>query len=200
MVKFPDDYYERMFQTVRALSVTDRSGRELTLQQGIEEAVRIILSRSSSGGTVMFIGNGGSAAIASHMATDFSKNGGVKAMAFNDASLLTCLGNDYGYSHVFEKPVEIYASEGDVLIAISSSGRSENILLGVAAARDKGCRVITFSGFDHGNPLSSLGDVNFYVPSHIYGFVEVLHHSLCHCLLDTILSSDEKGGCTHRTA
>jgi len=81
----------------------------------------------------------------------------------------------------------MFADAGDVLIAISSSGRSENILRGVAAARAKGCAVITLSGFESGNPLSTLGDVNFYVPSKAYGPVEVLHHSICHCILDTLM-------------
>ena len=85
--------------------------------------------------------------------------------------------------------LDMVADAGDVLIAISSSGRSPNILLGVKAARARGCSVITLSGFDSDNPLSSMGDVNFYVPSKAYGPVEVIHHSICHCLLDSILDA-----------
>jgi D-sedoheptulose 7-phosphate isomerase len=121
------------------------------------------------------------------MAVDIWKNGGIRATAFNDPSLLTCIGNDYGYKHVFEKPMEMFAEEGDVLIAISSSGSSENILLGVKAARAKGLSVITFSGFSKNNPLFSMGDVNFYTPCGAYGPVEVLHQLLCHCILDTVM-------------
>jgi D-sedoheptulose 7-phosphate isomerase len=126
------------------------------------------------------------------MAIDFWKNGGIRATAFNDCSLLTCIGNDYDYKHVFEKPIEMFAEQGDVLIAISSSGKSENILLGVKAARTNGCRVITFSGFDEANPLRRMGDYNFYVPSMAYGHVEVVHQSLCHCLLDYIMVGQGK--------
>jgi D-sedoheptulose 7-phosphate isomerase len=81
----------------------------------------------------------------------------------------------------------MFADEGDVLVAISSSGRSENILLGVQAAKSKGCRIVTISGFDENNPLASLGEINFYVPSKAYGPVEVLHHSICHCIIDSIM-------------
>ena len=93
------------------------------------------------------------------MAIDFWKNGGIKAISFNDGPQLTCIGNDYGYKHVFEKPIEMFTDFGDILVAISSSGRSENILLGVQAAKLKGCRIITLSGFDENNPLSSMGGI-----------------------------------------
>src|SRR6516225_4013827 len=81
-----------------------------------------------AGNKLIFIGNGGSAAIASHMATDYSKNGGIRALALNDSVMLTCLGNDLGYGEVFANQVELYARPQDLLIAISSSGRSANIL------------------------------------------------------------------------
>ena len=145
------------------------------------------MAQAASGQKIIFIGNGGSAAISSHMAIDFWKNGGMKAISFNDGPQLTCIGNDYGYKHVFEKPIEMFADSGDILIAISSSGKSENILLGVQAAGLKGCRIITLSGFDENNPLSSIGEFNFYVPSKSYGPVEVIHHSICHCIIDTIM-------------
>lgn len=153
----------------------------------VSKVVEIAMQNANEKRTVYFIGNGGSAAISSHMAVDFWKNGGIKALAFSDGPLLTCVSNDYGYQHVFEKPVEMFAKDGDILFAISSSGRSENILLGVQAAREKGCAVITLSGFDNDNPLSFAGDINFYVPSSSYGTVEVLHHSICHCIFDSIL-------------
>jgi D-sedoheptulose 7-phosphate isomerase len=121
------------------------------------------------------------------MSTDFWKNGGMRAIAFNDSSLLTCLGNDYGYEDIFAKSVEMFADKGDILVAISSSGKSENILRGVHSAKSKGCNVVTLSGFGSDNPLSSLGDFNFYVPDKSYGPVEIIHQSICHCLLDAIL-------------
>jgi D-sedoheptulose 7-phosphate isomerase len=121
------------------------------------------------------------------MATDYWKNGSMRAIAFNDASLLTCLSNDCGYENVFGKPVEMFADEGDILVAISSSGKSENILNGVRAARKMGAYVVTLSGFKSDNPLRSMGDYNFFVPGGEYGPVEIIHLSITHCILDSVL-------------
>jgi D-sedoheptulose 7-phosphate isomerase len=160
---------------------------------GIEGAARLIEARTSAGSKLMFIGNGASAAISSHQATDFWKAGGMRAIAFNDASLLTCISNDFGYRHVFEKPIEMFGEKGDVLVAISSSGQSENILRGVEAARGKGAEILTLSGFASDNPLRANGSLNFYVSSKSYGHVEVVHHAICHCILDTIIENRRKG-------
>ncbi len=156
------------------LSLGDAIGRFVTLARGVHE----------TGNKVMFIGNGGSAGIASHMAIDYSKNGNIRSQAFNDSSALTCLGNDLGYENVFAKQIELHARPGDLLVAISSSGNSENILGGVDQARKTGCQVITLSGFGEDNRLRGLGDINFYVPSQEYGFVEITHLALCHAVVD----------------
>jgi len=181
-------YYNELSTYMNSIRVTNGNGNKFDFYEGIELAGRLITDQAHSERKIMFIGNGASAAISSHMSTDFWKNGGMKAVAFNDSSILTCIGNDYGYKHLFEKPIEMFAQEGDVLVSISSSGKSENIVLGVNAARAKQCKVITLSGFAVDNPLCSLGDVNFYVPAKAYGPVEILHHSICHCILDTIMS------------
>jgi D-sedoheptulose 7-phosphate isomerase len=136
------------------------------------------------GNKLMFIGNGGSAGICSHMAIDYSKNGGMRSLAFNDGAALTCLGNDYGYENVFSKQIELHARANDMLIAISSSGQSENILRAVHTARKMNCYILTLSGFKASNPLRTLGDINLYVDSSEYGFVEITHLSLCHAILD----------------
>jgi D-sedoheptulose 7-phosphate isomerase len=189
---FADEYYEEMARLVGAVSVTDGKKGSFGLGPGVEEAGSLILERIGAGAKLIFIGNGGSAAICSHMAIDFWKNAGMRALVFNDGPQLTCLGNDYGYEHVFEKPVGMFADEGDILVAISSSGRSENIHLGVEAARSKGSGVITLSGFREDNLLRSMGDINFYVSSGQYGHVEVIHHSICHCILDFIMQNGNK--------
>lgn len=167
-----------------AVAATDLQGRELVIDDAVERSVKLVESLRKSKGKCIMIGNGGSAAIASHISVDLWKNGGVRAVAFNDASLLTCIANDCGYQNVFGKPVEMFADEGDILVAISSSGKSENILNGVRMARSRRCRAVTLSGFDGGNPLRSLGEINFYVPSHSYGHVEICHLALCHAIVD----------------
>ena len=171
MREFAENYYNNLFNFASSIRVTNGSSGNLTFPAGIEMVGNLIISQVAAAKKIIFIGNGGSAAIASHMAIDFWKNGGMKAISFNDGPQLTCLGNDYGYKHVFEKPIDMFADAGDILIAISSSGKSENILLGVQAARTKGCRVVTISGFEEDNPLSSLGEINFYVPSKAYGLL-----------------------------
>jgi D-sedoheptulose 7-phosphate isomerase len=191
------EYYLQIEQLLKSVCVTDNEQNELDFCDGIARAVGLIEIQAAADGKMMFIGNGASAAISSHQATDFWKNGQIKAIAFNDISGLTCISNDFGYEYVFEKPIEMFADPADVLVAISSSGQSENILRGVAAARQKGAKVITLSGFDRSSPLRLLGDINFYVPSSHYGHVEVVHLSICHCLLDIIVQK-KAGMAKHR--
>jgi len=136
---------------------------------------------------IVFIGNGGSAGIASHCATDFSKNGNVRSMALNDAATITCLSNDYSYDQVFSKQIEFHGFEDDVLVAISSSGNSNNIIQAVKVARTKKMKIITLSGFKKSNSLNKLGDMNFYIDSMEYGFVEILHLTAIHTALDLYL-------------
>lgn len=177
-------YVETLKKTLEDCEVTGSDGPCVGVSEAVEALGRKMRVTHDAGGKVIFIGNGGSAGINSHLATDYSKNGGVRSLAMNDASVLTCLGNDYGYEHVFEKQIEWHGREGDLLVAVSSSGASRNILNAVAAARAKGCYIATFSGFDSNNPLRETGDVNFYLPNMNYGFVEVGHLVLLHAVLD----------------
>ena len=182
-------YLKGLGDVLLKIEATDSKNAARSPEQGLEEAIKTIVGQTGKKKKIIFIGNGGSAAIASHQSVDYWKNGGMRAIAFNDTSLLTCIGNDYGYEYVFEKPVEMFADPGDVLMAISSSGKSANILNGARMAKKVGCPVITMSGFKPENPLRSLGDVNFYVPAPTgaYGFVEIAHLTLCHCIVDMII-------------
>ena len=134
----------------------------------------------------MIVGNGGSASIASHIATDFLKNLNIPALAFNDSSLLTCLSNDLGYEQVFSTPIGLLANKGDILFAISSSGKSKNILNAVSQARKRSCFIIGLSGFSASNPLRKMGNLNFYAPSSSYGDVEIAHLAICHTIVDIL--------------
>jgi D-sedoheptulose 7-phosphate isomerase len=177
-------YFEELFDSIRKVSCSDRSGLEMTRGEAYELSLAMAEEAVAQGQKLMFIGNGGSAGIASHMAIDFSKNGKLPAIAFNDGAALTCIANDFGYDQVFAQQIRFHSRAGDVLVAISSSGRSPSILCAVEAAREIGCSVITFSGFDPINPLRSMGDVNFYVARHEYGLVEVAHTALAHAIVD----------------
>jgi len=187
MIKDIDRYFSELGGLFLKTQVTDKDNKAIDFSDAVEKAINLIVNQTSNGNKVIFIGNGGSASIASHQAIDFFKNGGMRAIAFNDSSLLTCLSNDFGYEYVFEKPIDMFADKGDALVAISSSGKSENILRGADAAKNKGCHVITMSGFKSDNPLRSKGELNFYVPSDSYGYVEITHLTLCHCMVDTIV-------------
>lgn len=167
--------------------VTDMRGKELTLEEAFNTIASILKRGHKKKKTTYFIGNGGSAAIASHMAIDYQKNGGIRSAAFNDASALTCLTNDLGYDKVFSHPIDMHAEKDDTLIAISSSGYSANICSAVSIAKRKECNVFTLSGFDEKNKLRMMGDINFYVPSMKYGFVEVTHLAILHAILDLMM-------------
>lgn len=177
-------YTARLNDLLLGTKVTDSDRTEMKLDSGVEKAVDVILDLYDSGEKAMVIGNGGNAAIASHMQNDLCKAVGVKSLVFNEQPLLTALANDNRYGSVFEYPINMWAQQNDLLIGISSSGESENILRGAKAAKTRGCRLITFSGFNMDNQLRKLGDINFYTPSSEYGYVEVVHSALTHMITD----------------
>ena len=177
-------YFEDLSNLFSAIEVSDKNGNILNLEDSFSTTVKMIDSLNKNGSKVYFIGNGGSASIASHMAVDFWKNGGIKAGCFSDASMITCISNDFGFEYIFEKSILGTCNANDIIFAISSSGNSINIHKGVQTSLDLGCKVVTLSGFSSENKLRSMGDVNFYVPSRFYGFVELVHTSICHAILD----------------
>lgn len=165
------------------------SEKELDFFEGFAKIIHIIVKQCiERRKKLMFIGNGGSAAISSHQALDFSLNCGIKARAFNDPCFLTCMANDFGFENVFAKQILLVAEKGDVLAAISSSGKSPNILKGVEVAREKGCRIITMSGFNPNNPLRKKGDINLYVASDSYRFVEACHYLYWDFILEMVIA------------
>ena len=144
--------------------------------ESIIKIKNLVLKAKQTNSRILIFGNGGSAAIASHVSVDMTKNIKVKAMNFNEADLITCFSNDYGYEKWIEKAIEFYGSKGDILILISSSGKSKNMLNACKAARRKKIqKIITFTGHKKNNPLSKLGDINLWVDSNIYNHVENTH-------------------------
>lgn len=179
--------FKALSNLLTKIKASSRGGKQLMFERAILRIVNSILALRRNGNKIMLIGNGGSASIASHIATDFLKNCSIAAVAFNDSSLITCISNDLGYENVFKKPIEILSRRGDIVIAVSSSGKSRNILDAANQARKKGCFVITLSGFRKENPLRELGDINFYVPSNSYGHVEIIHLAICHLIVDKVM-------------
>tara|TARA_Y100000590_G_C15734943_1_gene1018238 strand:- start:3256 stop:3813 length:558 start_codon:yes stop_codon:yes gene_type:complete len=177
---FFTDYFKLMQDAMEAINKDD-----------LLTAANMIQLVSQNGKKLIVAGNGGSAAMASHVSVDFTKAAGIRAINFNEADLLTCFANDYGYEKVFEKSVEFYGDSGDLLILISSSGSSANVLNAAKVAKKLGLKVITFSGFDSKNPLRQLGDLNFWVNSKAYNIVEMTHHIWLLCLADFIIGDVE---------
>ncbi|MCR9191775.1 MAG: SIS domain-containing protein [Gammaproteobacteria bacterium] len=187
MEQWINNYFNKLCDLQLNTSTTIQNGQDITLADGFNYFIQFVQNMSQKRGKLLFIGNGGSAGIASHLAIDYSKNGHIPALTFSDPSALTCLSNDLGYEQVFAKQIEFHAQNTDILFAISSSGNSSNILNAVKSARMLNCTVVTLSGFDSDNHLRQLGDLNFYIPDTAYGFVEVSHLALGHALLDYII-------------
>jgi len=141
----------------------------------LEDFATRIRQTREQGGKILLAGNGASASISSHLAVDFSSQAGVRAMAFNDANLITAFANDCGYENWIVKALKIYADPKDLLILISSSGRSANVVLGAQYAKKIGIPVVSLTGFDKDNPLGTLADLNFWVDSRSYNIVECVH-------------------------
>lgn len=178
-----DDLNHFFIQT----KATDFERNKIKLNDALIEAAKMVIRANSFGKKMIFIGNGGSAATASHKALDYWFTGKIRGISFSDHANLTCISNDFGYKNIFAKQIEMFADKGDILFAISSSGNSENIVLAIEEARNYGCKVFTFSGFKETNRLIGLGDLNFYTPVSHFNKVESIHLLLCDCILEIIL-------------
>jgi D-sedoheptulose 7-phosphate isomerase len=192
------DYAHAIATALQDGQASDRSGKPVPLDEVVRWAAATARRVHDAGNKLMFVGNGGSATTASHMATDYNKNGNLRALSLNDSSMLTCLANDYSFDDVFAKQVEFHARAGDLLVAISSSGKSPNILNAVRTARALGCTILTMSGFAADNPLRREGDINVYLPSDLYGIVEIGHLALCHAIVDYSMEQDGRGPARRR--
>lgn len=157
----------------------------------LDKAVDMIKATIANHRKLIIVGNGGSAAMASHVAIDLTKNAGIRTINFNEADLLTCFANDYGYEHWVTQAIKFYADEGDLAVLISSSGSSKNIVNGAKTAKELGLKVITFSGFRTDNALRECGDLNFYVDSKGYNIIEMTHHVWLVALVDRIIGKIE---------
>jgi len=163
--KFLDDYFA-LYR--RSLLDTDITPQLLAFRD-------LCLDVKLHGKKLIFAGNGASASISSHAATDYTQHAKVRAIAFNDHNLITAFGNDYGYENWVARALEAYADPGDVVVLISSSGSSPNIVKAAEYARNQGLKCVTFSGFSKDNPLRQLGDLNLWVDCDYYNVVECTH-------------------------
>ena len=187
------DYFETITDGLRGMAVTDRSGAVLSPSEGVARWVAMTRATHDRGGQLYIIGNGGSAGMASHMAADACKNGHLRAMAFNDVALLTATSNDLAYDQVFSLPLERLARPGDLLIAISSSWNSPNIVRALETSRRLSLEAVTLTGMHADNRARMLGDVNFHVPLIRYGWTESAHQVILHYWFDQYLCEHRQG-------
>jgi D-sedoheptulose 7-phosphate isomerase len=177
-------YVDDLSKVLLSLKVSDHDNNDVDIEKGLDLLVEMTAEVKEKKQMLFFVGNGASAMMSSHMATDFCKNGGIKSMAFNDASLMTALGNDISYEECFSFPLERFGQKGDMLVSISSSGNSPNVVSALRKARDLDINRVTISGMKPDNASRLLGDLNFYVPGDTYGFAESAHQVLLHCWYD----------------
>ena len=177
-----DDFFATYFSAIAECVETVDPG-------DLEGLARIVRAVADEGGKVILVGNGGSAAMASHVAVDLTKAAGIRAVNFNEADLLTCFANDYGYENWVREALKAFADPGDLAIMISSSGRSPNILHGSEQAREMGLSLACLSGFSEDNPLRGRGVVDLWVDSHSYNVVEMTHHIWLLSVVDHLIET-----------
>jgi D-sedoheptulose 7-phosphate isomerase len=172
-----------------SLSVSDKSGHKINPDRAFalwrDQSTAIRDERK----TIYLIGNGASASMASHVAADLAKNALIHTEVFYDLSLMTAIANDLCYERIFAEPLLNRMDQGDMLVAISSSGQSPNVLCAVREVLNLGGFVVTVSAMDYDNALRSLGILNFHVPASTYGMAETCHAALLHYWIDQVVST-----------
>jgi len=180
-----ESWFDDYFKFYRASFSGDHLNKKLL------DLKNILVEVNKNKKKTIIAGNGGSAAIASHCAVDFTKNAGIRMISFNEAGLITCLSNDYGYADWVSKAIEMYGDEGDLVILISSSGQSENVINAARTAKRMGIFVVTFTGFDINNPLKKAGELNFWIDSKAYNIIEMTHQIWLLAVCDAIIGKAE---------
>jgi|TARA_B110000438_G_C15801216_1_gene645251 D-sedoheptulose 7-phosphate isomerase len=162
------------------------------LVKQILETKNLLIKTHKNNKKIMIFGNGGSAAISSHVSVDLTKNAKIRCVNYNEADMITCFSNDYGYERWIEKAIDFYGDKDDVLILISSSGKSKNMINACKAAKNKEVsKIVTFTGHDKNNPLSKLGNINFWIDSKAYNFIENIHQVWLLTICDLIIGKRE---------
>ncbi|MBU1109675.1 MAG: SIS domain-containing protein [Candidatus Riflebacteria bacterium] len=185
------EFVERLSEPLLKINFRRGEHEEIRPDKGFEEWCEQTLDLREKRGVIYLIGNGASASMASHFSADLAKNARLHTQVFSDLSLLTAISNDMGYENVFSEPLRRRASPGDMLVAISSSGRSKNILAAVELAKSLDMKIVTLSGMSPDNPLRLLGTLNVYVSGKTYGIIETCHAAILHHWMDLVAENNE---------
>ena len=162
------------------------------VQRKIRKLHKIIINIKKNKKKIIIAGNGASASIASHFSVDMTKNGLIRCINFNESNLLTCFSNDYGYENWVKEALKFYADNGDLIILISSSGNSLNMINAAKFIKSKKNTLVTFTGFFGKNKLSKYGNINFVVNSKSFNFIENTHQYWLLSLVDIICEMKNK--------
>jgi D-sedoheptulose 7-phosphate isomerase len=179
------EYLDTLADCTESVVATGTSSATITMNDAMARCLRDIRKAHDAGGTIRAVGNGGSASVTAHLEIDLLK-AGIRASSHQAPSSITAFANDDGYPQSYAAQLAVSLHKHDILVAISSSGMSDNIIAAAELAHERGAKVITCSGFEPSNTLRRLGYVNFYVPSGQYGFVELTHAALLHYLTDAL--------------
>ena len=178
--KFLDEYFDD-FKKIINFNSDEIKKKLINLK-------KIFITTKKNRKKILIFGNGGSAAIASHFSVDLTKNAKIRCTNYNESDLITCFSNDFGYERWVEMAIKYYGNKGDVLIVISSSGKSKNMINACIAGRKKKfSKIITLTGHLVNNPVKKLGDINLWVNSKAYNYIENIHQFWLLSLVDLVI-------------
>lgn len=178
------NYTGKLHTQLTGIMVTQKNNIPLDPETGFRNWQEWSMTLREQKKNLFLIGNGASASMASHFATDIAKNGKIRARVFTDMSLITALSNDINFEEVYAEPLKWFGESGDMLIAISSSGNSPNIIKAVECAKTLAITTITLSAMQETNAIRSMGDLNFYLKADTYGHAETGHAAILHYWMD----------------
>ena len=183
-IKFIDNYYS-LYNSLLISNLSEIKKKLILIKKNI-------LQLKKRKKKIIIFGNGGSSAISSHFSVDITKNANIRCVNFNEPDLITCFANDYRYENWLSNSIKFYGDQGDLLIAISSSGKSKNIVNGCIAARKKKfSKIITLTGHKKNNPVMKKGDINLWINSKAYNFIENIHQFWLLLLVDLLIGKIE---------
>lgn len=180
-------YFSEVYEGLQHIHVTTNDLKEISFEEGIDLWTEQARKTQNQGGMQFFCGNGASATMAEHMSHDWFQNAKINTYTCSETAHITAISNDVSYNDVFAYRIARVMSEKDILVTISSSGNSRNVIRAIEEARKKGSFIITISGKNKENQSCQMGDLNFYVPLDTYGLVESSHAVLLHSALDAFL-------------
>lgn len=166
------------------------SNLDIKVIDKIEKEIKLTSKKKKK---IIICGNGGSLATSSHVAVDLTKNAKIKCINFNEPDLITCFANDFGYENWIKEAIRFYADKSDLLILLSCSGKSKNLVEANRYAIDKGLKVITLTGCNKNNLLNKnkKNSVNLWINSFEYNIIEILHHFILLSVIDKIICDQQ---------